>query len=277
MLRIKPLSLDLPPSHTPDANTDFQTAVQTLWSLDSNRLKPHSDYAMDVQNSKHPCNKEDVAGEPLFTFVNPQVFSTRPTYKSFKALLDNYSAYTGEEEKVSDKELRENQDFLDVVMQTAVMKYCHQYCVAKGVSYNGNDVPESQEGFKNVLNSIWFELYSRSGGGRRRNLDSSGFEHGELDITVVGTETELKRHSVVHIYLSVFVGEVKNGQISGFHNWIQFYLEEKAGNVDYRGYIKPRSRDSTAETNEDDPVLTLQFSWNGVEKFVGTSFIGKNM
>jgi poly(U)-specific endoribonuclease len=52
-------------------------------------------------------------------------------------------------------------------------------------------------------------------------------------------------------------------------------LEEKAGNVDYRGYIKPRSRDSSAETNEDDPVLTLQFSWNGVEKFVGTSFIGK--
>ena len=23
----------------------------------------------------------------------------------------------------------------------------------------------------------------------------------------------------------------------GFHNWIQFYLQEKAGNVDYQGYI----------------------------------------
>lgn len=68
---------------------------------------------------------------------------------------------------------------------------------------------------------------------------------------------------------------MKNGQISGFHNWVQFYLEEQAGNVDYRGYIKPRSRSSTAETNDDDPVLTLQFSWNGVEKFVGTSFIGE--
>lgn len=111
----------------------------------------------------------------------------------------------------------------------------------------------------------------------------------------------------VHFFgsLSVFVGEVKNGEISGFHNWIQFFLEERAGNVDYRGYIKPRSRESTAETNDDDPgelvssafklllyiscllfywlldlscqyteVLTLQFSWNGVEKFVGTSFIG---
>ena len=59
----------------------------------------------------------------------------------------------------------------------------------------------------------------------------------------------------VHFFgsLLVFVGEVKNGEISGFHNWIQFFLEERAGNVDYRGYIKPRSRESTAQTNDDDP------------------------
>ncbi|KAL7515927.1 hypothetical protein ACHAWX_000997, partial [Stephanocyclus meneghinianus] len=148
-----------------------------------------------------------------------------------------------------EQELFENKIFLDAVMETAVMKYCHQYCLVKNASYNGSPVPESESGFKRVLNSVWFELYSRSGGGRRSKLDSSGFEH-------------------------VFVGEVKNGQISGFHNWIQFYLEEKAGNVDYRGYIKTRSHESTAETNNNDPVLTLQFSWNGVEKFVGTSFIG---
>ena len=83
-------------------------------------------------------------------------------------------------------------------------------------------------------------------------MDSSGFEH-------------------------VFVGEVKDGSVSGFHNWIMFYLEERRGNVDFRGYIKPKSscRESfTAETNDDDPVLTLQFKWNGAEKFVGTSFIG---
>ena len=53
---------------------------------------------------------------------------------------------------------------------------------------------------------------------------------------------------------------MKNGQVSGFHNWIMFWLEEKKGNIDYRGYIKPRARGS-AETNDDDPVLTLQFSW----------------
>ena len=50
---------------------------------------------------------------------------------------------------------------------------------------------------------------------RRRKVenDSSGFEH-------------------------VFVGEEKDGVIVGLHNWIQIYLEEKKGNLNYMGYIK---------------------------------------
>jgi len=244
----KPLTLELPPSHAPDADTDFATAVQTLWRLDSNRLTPHKDYEMDVQSSKHPCHKGDAADEPLFTHVNRQVFQ-RPTFKAFQALLDNYSAYTGDEEEVSSRELRENREFLKAIMETAPMKYCHQFCLAKEAEFGGKPIPENETDFRNVINSIWFKLYSRSGGGRRAKMDSSGFEH-------------------------VFVGEVKNGKVSGFHNWIMFWLEERKGNIDYRGYIKPKSRYSNAETNNDDPVLTLQFSWNGVEKFVGTNFIG---
>ena len=48
-----------------------------------------------------------------------------------------------------------------------------------------------------------------------RNKDSSGFEH-------------------------VFVGESRAKEVIGFHNWIQFYLQEKIGNVDYQGYIRGR-------------------------------------
>lgn len=48
-----------------------------------------------------------------------------------------------------------------------------------------------------------------------RNKDSSGFEH-------------------------VFVGESRAKEVIGFHNWIQFYLQEKIGSVDYQGYIRGR-------------------------------------
>ena len=46
-----------------------------------------------------------------------------------------------------------------------------------------------------------------------REYDSSGFEH-------------------------VFVGETRGDkEVIGFHNWIQFYLQEKVGNVDYKGFM----------------------------------------
>lgn len=49
-----------------------------------------------------------------------------------------------------------------------------------------------------------------------RKLDSSGFEH-------------------------VFVGETRNkAEVIGFHNWIQFYLQEKRGFVDYKGFFPSR-------------------------------------
>ena len=47
----------------------------------------------------------------------------------------------------------------------------------------------------------------------------------------------------------------------------------RRGSLDYRGYLKPRSR-SHAEANSNDHLLTLQFNWGDVEKFAGTFFVG---
>merc|ERR1712151_1149644 len=119
------------------------------------------------------------------------------------------------------------------------MQFCHQYlCV------NSSDIPKDIKKFKTLLHEIWFTNYSRTRGGKR---NSSGFEH-------------------------VFVGELDSNGVSGFHNWIQYYLEEKKGHVDYRGYIKPQNQSDI--TNDDDHVLTIQFTWNDIEKFVATLFIG---
>jgi len=220
-------------------DSSISKAVQYIWDLDVNRLTPDSDYEINVQKGKKPYWKGDEASDPLFVRVDSSAFR-RPTYKAFIALLDNYSANTGVAEVVTSHEKKENKTFLNAIMQTGPMQFCHKYCCA-----NNSDVPRSINKFIDLLHNIWFDLYFRQHGGRP---DSSGFEH-------------------------VFVGEIKNGEVSGFHNWIMLYLEEMKGNLNYKGYIKPRNKDN-AETNSDDHVLTLQFDWNGVEKKVGTSFIG---
>ena len=221
-----------------DLDVNLSDAIQQMWDLDLNRLRPGSDYVLNVQGGKQPYMKEDTANDPLFSRVGSEALS-RPTYKLFQALLDNYKPETGSSETISSQEKGEKIAFLKAIMQTAPMQLCHKYLLAKGAE----DVPKDPSDFIDLLYKIWFELYRRDS-----SNDSSGFEH-------------------------VFVGEVQDDKVSGLHNWIQIYIEEKKGNLDYRGYVKPKS-ESGAETNSDDHVLTLQFRWHGVEKFVGTSFIG---
>ena len=59
---------------------------------------------------------------------------------------------------------------------------------------------EDTMSFKRLLHRMWFALYPRS----RRTKGSCAFEH-------------------------VFLGEVKNGKVNGFHNWLFFLLEEQKG------------------------------------------------
>lgn len=231
------LQMPLPVQTSLDS-MELGEAVQNLWDLDANRLTPNEDYVMDVQSGKKPYYKEDFAPDPLFTSVDRDVWK-RPTYAAFRALLDNYRSEVGVSEYETSTERKEVKTFLRALLQTPCMQFCHKYCLAHGKA------PESKNAFLRLLCKIWFEMYNRQRGGRP---DSSGFEH-------------------------VFVGEAKDGAVSGFHNWMQFYLEEQAGTVDYRGYIKPRSNgDSNANSN--DHLLTLQFNWEGVEKYVGTFFVG---
>ncbi|XP_045528271.1 uridylate-specific endoribonuclease D [Pieris brassicae] len=96
--------------------------------------------------------------------------------------------------------------------------------------------PRQQREF---LKQMWFGLYSRGKG----KISSSGFEH-------------------------VFVSELKNSQISGLHNWIYFSKEETANRVNYLGYLK------YANFADKGAVLKMHFNQQGVDKPVGTMFIG---
>mmetsp|Transcript_55621 Transcript_55621/g.64996 ORF Transcript_55621/g.64996 Transcript_55621/m.64996 type:complete len:473 (+) Transcript_55621:34-1452(+) len=220
-------------------NSSIQKALQHIWNLDHNRLTPDKDYVINVQKGKKPYQKFDGAPDPLFTSVERSAFQ-RPTYRTFIALLDNYVAEVGNDDTISSHERREIWSFIRAIMQTAPMQFAHKYCAAQD-----ENIPNDLNGFSKLIYDIWFEPYKRS---HRGKPDSSGFEH-------------------------VFVGEIKNDKVTGFHNWIRFYLEEKKGNIDYRGYIKPRNkRESNIDSN--DQALSIQFLWNGYEKFVGSSFIG---
>jgi poly(U)-specific endoribonuclease len=102
---------------------------------------------------------------------------------------------------------------------------------------------------KKMLYELWFELYHRGGGGRAD--DSCAFEHvfvGEVGQTKDRTGKEVKGSKLHTSSLrSVAFGTRMSDRYRGHvrftvHNWINIYAEEKAGKLDYKGYIKPRRR-----------------------------------
>jgi len=106
---------------------------------------------------------------------------------------------------------------------------------------------------KKTLYDLWFNMYSR---GHINKPDSCGFEH-------------------------VFVGELNDGKVTGFHNWIQIFLEEKKGKLDYQGYIVPRKKDNhVAIASETDQLIVIQFTWDvsptalHKKKDISTTFVG---
>ncbi|KAK1684441.1 hypothetical protein QYE76_045289 [Lolium multiflorum] len=216
-------------------------ACSRLWELDMNRLVPGKDYRIDCGEGKKVYQKDDMAYGNLFSWLGDDVF-TKPTYSRFCALLDNYNPHQGYKEVVTQQEKHEEVAFIEEIARTAPIKYLHQYLVMKGVA------SQDYDDFKTMLTSLWFNLYGRCG----NSSCSSAFEH-------------------------VFVGEIKGerqgeNEVSGFHNWIQFYLEEAKGNVDYKGYIFPRRRGESPDS--ETQLLTVQFEWHGVLKSVSSSLIG---
>ncbi|NWZ31286.1 ENDOU endoribonuclease, partial [Asarcornis scutulata] len=206
---------------------------EQLYGADHNKARPQ-DITINPQYRAAPDetdDQEDRSPRPLYAFVNEKLFS-KPTYASFIRLLDNYQRATGREEEVTAEELREQDTFLREVMKTELMKKLFAFLHQK------NRYGSEQE-FLEDLKEMWFGLYSRGNGEK----DSSGFEH-------------------------VFSGEIKKGQVSGFHNWIRFYLLEKQGLVNYYSHNYNGPWDSYPD------VLGLQFSWDGFYKEVGSAFIG---
>jgi len=72
----------------------------------------------------------------------------------------------------------------------------------------------------------------------------------------------------------VFLGEVKRGKVNGFHNWLFFLMQERAGTVDYYGFNYALS------LRGKGAVVKSVFSWDhdsdgdGLVKPVSSIFLG---
>eukprot|EP00210_Caulerpa_lentillifera_P007188 g6878.t1 len=228
--------------------------AQKLWDLDDNKLMPGVDYKIDVQGDTQRYDGVDAARNRLFERVDTSVWS-RPTYRAFEALLDNYERRTGRTERVTEQELREQDAFLEAIVQTRPMQYVKNYlaetvssqlvfvaqlaCVQRGGSRDDRE-------FQRHCRDLWFPNYDRDA-----RDDSSGFEH-------------------------VFVGEsdIDTGRVSGFHSWIQFYRQEASGNLDYRGYIIQGY--GSRLPDDDERVLQLQLEWDGEIKSISSIIVGSS-
>ncbi|KAH9596673.1 hypothetical protein MS3_00002275 [Schistosoma haematobium] len=99
------------------------------------------------------------------------------------------------------EEDREEDDFINELLKTKIMKMTYDFLVEKQKISGGID------DFGKLLKDLWFKRY------KLRRGDSSAFEH-------------------------IFVGEHKGSKMLGLHNWIQFYLKEKKKEINYYGWKK---------------------------------------
>lgn len=216
-----------------------------LWEADENRCSvsvrqpdgswtdPKADILLDHQVKASGDKWTDLAVHPLFHKVNESRFS-EPSYQAMIAMFDNYVVNYRDPEDFTPKEEGEISNFLDSLLNTQPMKLAYQY-VTEGLGK-----PMSEEKFKQELRIIWFEPYTNYFGNDVVEY-ASGFEH-------------------------VFVGEGKFnprggpgwGQISGYHNWVKFYLDESKGRVNFLGtqYKLPGVSEVL-----NPHVVTLQMTW----------------
>ncbi|XP_053492388.1 uridylate-specific endoribonuclease A [Ictalurus furcatus] len=219
------------------SDTEIQDVSEVLYILDSNKASA-SELIISPQtliDQSDSSTKNDQSPLPLFAYVNEASLFSKPTYAAFIALLDNYEKKTGVSENFSSAEVQEQENFLKQTMKnTELGRELFSFFYTKGYY-------RSWEEFLYDLRMMWFGLYSRSSG----SLDSSGFEH-------------------------IFLGEIKSGKVSGFHNWVRFYLQEKSRLLNYYSH----SYDGPWTSYPD--VLGMQFMWDGYYKQVGSALIGSS-
>ncbi|CAH8487592.1 unnamed protein product [Schistosoma margrebowiei] len=185
-----------------DENKELSEFYTKLYKADENKVRPGIDYKLNLQGHIDQYDSfVDLSPDPLFEYVNEDIFKTRPIFSKFIALLDNYDPEVDMTD-IGTEEDREEDDFINELLKTKIMKMTYDFLVEKQKISGGID------DFGKFLKDLWFKRYKL-----RRHGESSAFEH-------------------------IFVGEHKKSMMLGLHNWIQFYLKEKSKEINYYGWKK---------------------------------------
>ncbi|KJH41965.1 endoribonuclease XendoU [Dictyocaulus viviparus] len=211
---------------------ELMTMSKKLRDVDENKVRP-GQVSINFQGHTRTSDLQDNALKKLFENVHPSLLN-RPSYNQFIALADNFNRETGVlEPRVSTEEdRRETSRFLSTVLQSKPWKILYEFLKQKGHPF-----AKTPAIFRFWITQLWFSHYSRAYG----RADTSGFEH-------------------------IFMGEEKNKEISGLHNWLRFYMLEKnvTEDFDYKGFIIKRG----------NVMAAVKFTWKGDLKRSGSLLIG---
>uniref|UniRef100_A0A5S6QXE1 Endoribonuclease n=1 Tax=Trichuris muris TaxID=70415 RepID=A0A5S6QXE1_TRIMR len=208
-------------------DAEIAATVKLMRHLDANRAKK-GDIILNYQGKTDPSEEIDRAPLPLFTKVNESLFNG-PTYKALADVISIFHEDVHETERWGDEQMKKVDHFLEVMMSTKTFEIAWDFLRSKDIA------PGDPEHMKSLLFTIWFGLYSRAA----HSLGSSGFEH-------------------------VFAGEKKDPIVEGQHYWVRFYQLEKAGKIDYKGYLVARQEVSA----------TIHYSWGRCQKRIGGFLVG---
>ena len=208
-------------------------------SSDGQWVNENADILLDEQVRASGRRNRDLAAQPLFAYVNEDKLFGTESHVSFNALLDNYLTNARDPEEYSEQELAEIERFLEIALRSTSMEIAYAYVRDK------LQLQSTRAAFDTRVHDIWFAIYTNYYRGRSTKY-CSGFEH-------------------------VFVGEGKydtrggpgqtKGEVTGYHFWSKFYLDEKYGRVNYMGY----KYDLGGAGPENPTVATLQMVWNYID------------
>jgi len=212
-------------------HSDVHTVSKRSASLISNdEMKRISADLWNMDENRIPDSKYEIYkdADKLFSWFDETELN-HGTWPKFTVLLDNFNPQTGVTETCGSPCRLEEDNFIRAIMDTPLMQYLWEKLKEKDLASNKVNM------FMDELKEYWFYQYSRANG----KLDSSGFEH-------------------------VFVGELKNGKVTGFHNWVQFYMEERDGLLEYGHH------QNTCTPNTEK----ITFEWLDHEKPTSSMIVG---